>query len=234
MRYRFSLGRGEAAMVLGGAALVGVLLFCTGLMTGLAVAPDGPAPPADAVMAAAPHPEAPDDALAPEEAGPAEAEGPVEAGAVDSIPDAGAGGVGGPAGTEPAPAVTAADGWSLPEGYDPPRGSGTRWTQLPPLGGAPEPAHGADGSRFGAYDGGGAPYALEVARFRDEDAAVKVMDELRARGHEVHIYTVVEGGSPVFRVRVNRYIDRQAAMRAAERLEAREGLAALVVPTEPR
>jgi cell division septation protein DedD len=269
MRYRLSLGRGEAAMVLGGAVLVGVLLFCVGLMTGIAVERGRAAPHADAVMVAAPEEIDPAPPSAPAEEAAAEAGTAEEGAPVQPTTMAEPDGVGGPR-PEDAAVVAAADGWSVPEGYAAPRGSATRWAALPPLDGADapagapidtpedavpaiaprsrpairEPAPPAEpepsltprpgGTRFGAYDGGGAPYALEVGRFRGEEAAVKVMESLNARGHQAYIYTVVERGAPVFSVRMHRYVDRQTAMRAAERLETRERLAALVVPTEQR
>jgi cell division septation protein DedD len=277
MRYRFSLGRGEAALVLGGAATVGVLLFATGVMTGVAFARGRAAAPAaaDAVMVAAPLSNRADsstiaravaDSAAAMQGAPGPATAPAQPAAFATTPD----GVGGP-GPEDAVAVNA-DGWSVPAGYAAP-GSDTRWASLPPLGGAdagaadpaaavpqpsryaaadagtltaprsrlapapaPEPAYAprppAGEARFRAYDGGGGPYALQVGRFREEKAALKVVDDLRGRGHDVYLYTVAERGGPLFAVRMDRYGDRETAMRAAERLEQSEQLAAVVVPTE--
>ncbi|HEX8245333.1 MAG TPA: SPOR domain-containing protein [Longimicrobium sp.] len=271
MRYRFSLGRGEAAVVLGGATVVGALLFCTGLMTGLAFARGRPAPQADAALVATPGAESADSAtIARAVADSAAAmQGAPTAPAQPAAFAAPADGIGGP-GPEDAVAVSA-DGWSVPPGYAPPAGpqtqSPTRWASLPPIPAssdadpaapvidpyapaapaprtrmaareavAPEPAwtpRAAPGeARFRAYDGGGGPYSLQVGRFREEKAALKVVDELHARGHDVYVYTVAERGAPVFSVRMDRYGDRETAMHAAERLEAREQLAAIVVPTE--
>lgn len=272
MRYRFSLGRGEAMMVLGGATVVGALLFCTGLMTGLAFARGRAEPRADAALAATPAARSADsatiaravaDSAAAMQGAPAAPAQPTAFAAPD--------GIGGP-GPEDAVAVSA-DGWSVPPGYASPSQpqtqpqSATRWASLPPIPASvdADPAVSADAyapppaprmrmtareaaavapeaawtpraapgeARFRAYDGGGGPYSLQVGRFREEKAALKVVDELRARGHDVYVYTVADRGSALFSVRMDRYGDRETAMRAAEALEAREQLAAVVVPTE--
>ncbi|HSU13833.1 SPOR domain-containing protein [Longimicrobium sp.] len=274
MRYRFSLGRGEAAMVLGGATTVGALLFATGVMTGMAFGRGHTAQPAAGAVLVA----SPDAATAADSATIARAvadsaaamQGAPSAPAQPAAFAAPADGIGGPA-PDDATAMNA-DGWSVPAGYAAPAGSPTRWTTLPPAGGAqaadpatlaadpgatryasadagtataprsrlapPEPPYtprAAPGeARFRAYDGGSGPYALQVGRFREEEAALKVVDELHARGHDVYVYTTAERGGPLFSVRMDRYGDRETAMRAAERLEQREQLAAVVVPTEQR
>jgi cell division septation protein DedD len=261
MRYRFSLGRGEAAMMLGGAAAVGVLLFATGVMTGLAFARGRAAgPPADAVLATAPaaadgSPDSAAVARAVQDSA-AAVRGDGDPAAVQPTAYAPQDGIGGPAGDESLP--VSASGWSVPDGYPAPQPSATRWASLPPIPGAdanaaadaradayaaatqprvaPEPAWapraGPVETRFRAYDGGGGPYALQVGRYREEKAAMKVVDELSARGHDVYVYTVSERGAPMYSVRMDRYGDRASAMRAAEALEQREQVAAVVVPTE--
>ena len=259
MRYRFSLGRGEALMVLGGAVAIGLLLFGAGVMTGLALAPSRAAAPAGAVMADAPTSAQVDsatlaralaDSAAAMEGAPMDEE-PAEPAAAD--PSDGTGG----SGPGPDEAMSmGADGWSLPAGYTAPG----RSAALPPIDGTGGPGdeaaeddalsgayasagespeamprgRPAGGTRFQAYDGGGAPYALQVGRFRDEREAVDAMEELRARGHDAYIYTVIDRGAPLYSVRMERYGDRRSATRGAALLERRERLTALVVPTEQR
>ncbi|HEX8691292.1 MAG TPA: SPOR domain-containing protein [Longimicrobium sp.] len=262
MRYRFSLGRREAVAVLAGTAGVGVLLFCSGLLAGIAVADAGrPVAVEDGAYAAEPPVEEPapggDPAPAAEPpAAPTSAEETGGAAAVLptwSDPATGEPAMGGPGdeltdGAEPVPGggerearpATEPDAlWPVAGGearpVEPaaaerrPPAPAARASRRP----APPPARDfeRDPPRFSAYDGGG-PYALQVGRYREEESALEVMQDLHRRGYQAYLFTKSDRQGPVFHVRLNRYFERAAAMRAAEALERREQLAALVVPAE--
>jgi sporulation related protein len=288
MRYRFSLARREAAGILTGAAGVGVLLFCSGLLTGVAVANDPAAAIADDAVLVESGEDAPVDegveasvpapspAAAEADGLPSDeiefpADGEPEYAAADPVE-----GVGGPGEAElaeetvyvpalpledePSAAAPAAPGtpaWRVgsdgslemvgaeeiaaawrseesakssgeaggPAPLPTPRARAARRVPPPPPARDPN----APPPRFAAYDGNG-PYSLEVGRYRDEETALEVMNDLVRRGREAYLYVRREGRAVVFHVRLERYLDRATAMRAAEALERREQLAALVVP----
>ncbi|MBV9773954.1 MAG: SPOR domain-containing protein [Gemmatimonadetes bacterium] len=207
MTYRFTMGRGAVGLLAAGSAGVGGLLFLAGMLVGVSAGAQA-APPAapDTLRPVASQAECPV---------PADTTGLLP---VDGDDDPAAAAV---AWTPPPAAMSPgyADAPPAPSRYAAdadPRPAPSRYAALPP---AP------------ASDPG--PYSLQVGDFAAEDRAMAMLGRLERRGYEPFIVSGVDRrGQTFFHVRVDRYEERAEASEAALRFARREGLPAMVVPTE--